>query len=123
MLAGTFMDIKAVPGVVNEVPVGGLATFLAGVSAVVAGVAGAGSLVAARALTRRHLDPARAARIGGTAMVILLTVGNSLAAYIDQFAVLADAAMQGTILALVLVWARRQKPSPEDTPAVGDVAA
>lgn len=123
MLAGTFMDIKAVPGVVNEVPVGGLATFLAGVSAVVAGVAGAGSLVAAPALTRRHLDPARAARIGGTAMVILLTVGNSLAAYIDQFAVLADAAMQGTILALVLVWARRQKPSPEDTPAVGDVAA
>jgi hypothetical protein len=44
-------------------------------------------------------------------MLLLLLLGNLLSSYVDQFAVLAEAALQVVALALLVRWDRATRPS------------
>jgi hypothetical protein len=50
-------------------------------------------------------------RCGYGAMLLLLLLGNLLSSYVDQFAVLAEAALQVVALALLVRWDRATRPS------------
>lgn len=52
-----------------------------------------------------------ALRCGYGAMLLLLLLGNLLSSYVDQFAVLAEAALQVIVLALLVRWDRATRPS------------
>ena len=63
------------------------------------------------ALRPRRLRRRLALRCGYTAMLLMLLLGNLLSSYVDQFAILIEAALQVITLGLLVRWEQATRPS------------
>ncbi|MFF1946332.1 hypothetical protein ACFVWF_29840 [Rhodococcus qingshengii] len=106
LLGSQILNHDVFPNAVNGVGIGPLARALTDLSVVAWCAASILALAAAFVSMRKPENARLVARLGTISMLCLLTVGNSLAAYVDQFAVLADAVLQVTTLAAIVRYSR-----------------
>lgn len=105
---------RLVPREIGQWGVGSFAYGVAIASFIVTGLAGLLALRGAAALSQRRLHPRTAERFGNTALIVLLTIGNTLGAYTSQFLILAEAFVQMVALASLNVWYRMVRPAERE---------